>query len=515
MEKRVLAAALLSAIFLALYSQFVLKPTSGRAPAKGAPAPAPTAPSVSAKIEAEASSIHPIEQEEVIGIESSDLKVEVGATTGAIRSVILKKFPNGGVAEPLRIGSSLHLLEFFIKEGVFWDVTKAEPTRVTLTSHGAIEGHVLTYAMGDTGHVINVTLEAAPLREHTQNSAMMIATWAKADQLGDRDNPLETVLAVSENGVKTGYKRHLGTARIEKNVPRGTQQLSLTERYFCASIKPHNPLGDAKLLPSSHATIAVAASLAPEAEAPFHASVYYGPRDYFYLKRNGFEKAFHVGTLGQIGLILLSILGWLAGLTKSYGIAIIALSALVTCAMAPFTLAGFRSMRRMQALKPQIDKLMADHKNDPTAANKEVLALYKKHKVSPIGGCLPMVLQIPVFIALFQTISHSIGLRGQRFLWIADLSLPDRLLQLPVTLPLIGHYFNLLPILMAGVMYFQTKQSQQNMSTAGTANPTANLMAGPMMPIMFGVMFYQVSSGLVLYWITNSVMAMIWYRVAK
>ena len=103
----------------------------------------------------------------------------------------------------------------------------------------------------------------------------------------------------------------------------------------------------------------------------------------------------------------------------------------------------------------------------------------------------------------------------QRFLLVADLSLPDRLMTLPLTLPFLGKEVNLLPILMAGVMYFQTKQSQQNMSLGGNANPSANMMAGPIMPIMFGVMFYQFPAGLVLYWITNSVMAMVWYRVAK
>ncbi len=394
-----------------------------------------------------------------------------------------------------------------------WSLATAEPGRVAFVSQGASGSYQLTYALGNGPQVIEVSLQPlGPSTPRETSAVTLIASWAKADDLGDRYNPLEAIWIVAD-GSKKSYKQHMGAVKSEKNVPRGTSHLSLTERYFCVSIKPSKPFSEAKLLPSPEATTAFSGTLDVDG-TPLHALIYYGPRDYFYLKQNGFEEAFHVGTLGQIGLILLSILGWIAGVTKNYGVAIIALSALVTCAMAPFTLLGFRSMRRMQELKPKIDRIMAEHKSDPTAANKQVLALYKEHKVSPLGGCVPMLLQIPVFIALFQAISHSIGLRGQRFLWIADLSLPDRLLPLPFVLPFIGKDFNLLPILMAGVMYFQTKQSQQNMS-AGASNPTANMMAGPLMPIIFGVMFYQFSAGLVLYWITNSVMAMIWYRVAK
>ena len=189
-------------------------------------------------------------------------------------------------------------------------------------------------------------------------------------------------------------------------------------------------------------------------------------------------------------------------------------SALITCAMAPFTLIGFKSMRKMQELKPQIDRIMAQHKGNSATANREVFALYKQHRISPLSGCLPMFLQMPIFIALFQAISHFIELRGQRFLWIKDLSMPDRLSQLPVSLPILGNDLNLLPIVMAVAMYAQTKASQGK-SGQSTQDPTAKILSGPMMSVIFGIMFYQFPSGLVLYWLTNSVMSLVWYRMAK
>jgi len=212
--------------------------------------------------------------------------------------------------------------------------------------------------------------------------------------------------------------------------------------------------------------------------------------------------------------VLLSALAWIAGLTKNYGVAIIVFTALVTTVLAPLTVISYRSMRKMSELKPQMDALMAKYKSDPQRANREVFALYKENKVSPLSGCLPMLLQFPVLIALFQGITHFIELRGQSFLWIADLSLPDRLATLPFGLPLLGSDVNALPIIMAGVMFVQTRASQGQMGGM-QSNPMAKIMSGPLMSIIFGVMFYQFPSGLVLYWLTNSVMSIIWHRLAK
>ena len=272
------------------------------------------------------------------------------------------------------------------------------------------------------------------------------------------------------------------------------------------------------MVPSDNGSIVTEAAmrLEPETEkAPVSsATIYLGPRDYFYLRAAGFEDAFPIGAIGQIGLMLLFVLSAIARATHSYGVAIILFSGIVTGAMAPFTLLGIRSMKKMQELKPQMDRIMARRKDDPKRANQEVFALYKEHKVSPLGGCLPTLLQMPVFIALFQAMSHFIELRGSRFLWIGDLSLPDRVAKLGVSLPLLGNEVNLLPIVMAGAMYFQTKLNRQS-SAALEANPSAQLMSGPLMPIMFCVMFYHFPSGLVLYWLTNSLLGILLFRLAS
>lgn len=517
MEKRVLIAAVISAAFLALYSHFVLRRFAAE----------PTRPSASQLVAGNAGKtdvklfsredvVQPLGQEDVAHLEAKHVDIEIGKSSGAIRAVTLKTFQDPETARPLLLRGGVPILEVRIGDpGISWQVIGEQRTSIVLRGVGENSSKTLTYRLGEADDTFDVVLEDVGKQAANTATPVLVNSWQKADRLGSRYNALETVVLFAKPNASKGYHRYMGSVKAPKDVPRGTQQYTLSERYFCMVVRPSAaPLG-LKRVPGSESSVAVSAEMAADVSNEelrrYGATLYFGPRDYFYLKQSGFEDAFPIGTLGQIGLVLLAMLGWISAVTRNYGLAIIVLSAGVTCAMAPFTLLGFRSMRRMQELKPKVDKIMADRKDDPKRANQEVFALYKEHRVSPLGGCLPMLLQFPVFIALFQAISHYIGLRGQRFLWIADLSLPDRAMHLPVTLPLLGSELNVLPLIMAVVMYFQTKSSQQNMAASGQAN----MMAGPLMPVLFGVMFYQFPAGLVLYWITNSLMAMFWYRVAK
>jgi len=270
------------------------------------------------------------------------------------------------------------------------------------------------------------------------------------------------------------------------------------------------------LVPFEDGVIVAESLVTQQAAQPttYKATVYIGPRDYFYMNKAGFGDAFPIGIMGQIGLLLLMSLSWIAKVTRNYGVAIILFSGLITALMAPFTIMGFRSMKKLQELKPKIDRIMQQHKNDKAKANQSIFALYREHRVNPLSGCLPMLLQMPIFIAMFQAISHFIELRGKEFLWVSDLSMPDRLAKLPISIPFIGDYLNLLPLVMAVAMYFQTKMSQQS-TAAAESNPTMKMMSGPIMPVMFGVMFYQFPSGLVLYWLTNSVISLILYKATN
>ena len=143
--------------------------------------------------------------------------------------------------------------------------------------------------------------------------------------------------------------------------------------------------------------------------------------------------------------------------------------------------------------------------------NKEILELYKKHKVNPMGGCLPMILQMPVFFALYQLLIKSIEIKDANFLWIKDLSSADRLFQFKSAIPLIGTDFNILPLLTAIIMFIQ----QKYMSASKATDETQKAMAF-MMPIMILIFFYHFAAGFVLYFLTSSLMSAIFqYRIMK
>jgi YidC/Oxa1 family membrane protein insertase len=209
----------------------------------------------------------------------------------------------------------------------------------------------------------------------------------------------------------------------------------------------------------------------------------------------------YFGTFDAISKFLLKFLTLLQGIVHNWGFALVLLSLGIYFILYPLTLKQLRSMKKMQELQPKIEGLRQLYKNNPQKLNKEVLELYRQEKVNPFGGCLPLILQIPIFFALYQALMRSLELKGETFLWIRDLSEPDQLFILSRPLPLLGNEINLLPLLMMGIMFFQQKFSQT--PSVGQAAEQQRLM-GIIFPLLFGAIFYHMPAGLVLYWLINS-----------
>jgi len=252
--------------------------------------------------------------------------------------------------------------------------------------------------------------------------------------------------------------------------------------------------------------------LKPGEKKKLNVLIYAGPQHYESLKEFGvgFEKIFSKGVLGLPRLLLLSGLNFFKRLTGNYGIAILLITLLIKILFTPFTHFSYQSMAKMQALQPKVKALQKHHQKDPARMNKELMELYRRNRVNPLGGCLPMVLQIPVFIAFYQVLSEAVELRGAPFIfWIQDLSQPDRLFTLPASLPFVGDAFNLLPLLMIGSMVWQQALTPQ------TAATPAQEKLMYLMPIIFGFVFYNLPSGLVLYWLVNNLLTIFHQLVIK
>lgn len=235
--------------------------------------------------------------------------------------------------------------------------------------------------------------------------------------------------------------------------------------------------------------------------------IYAGSQRYQILKAFdvGFEDILSRGFFGTLKFWFLMALKFCNQFTHNFGWAIILLTLAIKAAFTPLTHLSFESMKKMQALQPKLKNLQERYKNDPTKLNHEMMQLYKRNKVNPMSGCLPMVLQIPIFIAFYQVLSETIEMKGAPFIgWINDLSVPDRLFSFPVSIPFIGDGFHLLPLLMLGSMVWQQKLTP----TTSAMMPEQEKMM-QFMPIIFGFMFYNVPSGLVLYWFVNNMLSII------
>ncbi|MBP8128924.1 MAG: membrane protein insertase YidC [Candidatus Hydrogenedentes bacterium] len=212
------------------------------------------------------------------------------------------------------------------------------------------------------------------------------------------------------------------------------------------------------------------------------------------------------GFMDWFAKLLLSLLNFFHNtLHASYGIAIVLLTVVVRLFMFPLTIKSMKSMKKVQLLAPEMEKIKAEFKDNPQEMQKRTMDLYRQYGVNPLGGCFPMLLQMPVFIALYRMLWSAFELRGTSFLWIQDLSRQDALIRFPWEIPLVFtsiDAINVLPILMAVAMYV----SQKLMPTSGPVQTQQQKMMLNFMPVLFSVFCYNVAAGLNLYILTSTLL---------
>jgi YidC/Oxa1 family membrane protein insertase len=258
----------------------------------------------------------------------------------------------------------------------------------------------------------------------------------------------------------------------------------IAEKGSIAAVRMTRPGTDALLRDISTPVI----SVAPGQAASVAYSLYYGPKDLDILKAQGnrLEEVIDYGWFAPVSKPLIYALKFLYKYTGNYGFAIIIITFILKLLFFPLTHKSYKSMKEMQKLQPKMAELKEKFKNDRDAMNKAVMELYKTHKVNPMGGCLPMVVQIPVFFGLYRALMYSIELRHAPFMfWITDLSAKDPYL---VT-----------PIVMGITMFIQQKMTPSNMDPI-----QAKMMLA--LPVVFTFMFLNFPSGLVVYWLVNNVL---------
>lgn len=230
-----------------------------------------------------------------------------------------------------------------------------------------------------------------------------------------------------------------------------------------------------------------------------------GPKEVERLRDLGqdLEQLVDLGWFDFLARPALYMMKFLYRFTGNYGVVILIITLLQKVVFLPLTQKSLKSMQAMQMLQPKVAAIRERHKNNRQKMNQETMELYKRHGVNPLGGCLPMVIQIPIFIALYNALSSSVELwRAPFALWINDLSAPDALFVLPFAVPFLGEglAFRVLPLLMGASMFIQQKMTP----TAG--DPRQAQMMLYMMPTLFTFLFWGFPSGLVLYWLGSNLL---------
>ncbi len=308
------------------------------------------------------------------------------------------------------------------------------------------------------------------------------------------------------------YNQFFALAVIPKepNVEMGVQHLELPKpTYEERSADPKlvaNPIGFAATLNYRFSP------LEPKQVIERHYTIYAGPKEYNGLARigeayhNNLDLIMNFGFFGIVAKLLLLSMNGLHTLHLGYGLAIIVITIIIKLVLWPLTTASTRSMKRMSALQPQMKALQEKYKDDPKKMNLKLMEFMKENKVSPLNGCFPMLLQIPVFMGFYTMLQSAIELRGASFLWAKDLSAPDTIFMLPG----LGFPVNPLPLLMGVTMLWQAHMTPPS---PGMDPMQQKIMK--YMPLMFMVFLYNFSAGLTLYWTVQNLLSILQMKVTK
>jgi YidC/Oxa1 family membrane protein insertase len=518
MEKRAILAVVLSVVVFYIFSMVmgpekkqVAPATSQSAATAGAPAAAPSAATPAPPV---SSSPQPAAAPAV-----KDITVDTGLYTavfssrgGALKSMTLKKYreqisPNSSPVvldtntDPALLNFSTRATGFNLSDSATY-AADAETVKVSGKESGQL---VFTHISGQGFTVRKVYTFAADsygIRLDTQvlnNSAaplvgtiQQIMTYPAEPKV--KDNRFDTAgsYLYADNALQANKVKDVAAAskKFDKNV----LWAGFADKYFLSAIlSEKNSISSVELKKNAAGFMETIVS-APQVTVNAGQSVtvsqrlFVGPKDIDILKAQGNElvQSLDLGWFTALAKPLLYTLKFFYGYVGNYGIAIIIVTIILKALFFPLTHKSYKSMKDMQKIQPKMAALKEKFKDDRDAMNKAVMELYRDHKVNPLGGCLPMVVQIPVFFALYKALMFSIELRhAPFFLWVADLSDKDP--------------YYVTPVIMGITMFVQQKMTPSQMDPIQQKMMLA-------LPVVFTFMFLSFPSGLVLYWLVNNVL---------
>ena len=485
----------------------------------------PSAPAVEA-VEQVAAPALPSTPEEIVVLENDELKLELSTWGGVVKKATLKKYAqgNGPVSEENPAvefdftGSPLGALGGSV---VAYSVASSDAGTVVFVNGATArkislgDGYLVTFE--DTA-VGRTTLSLGSMSMGaSKNDLLSVDSWSLDAGKGkagvihhcEGDSPLKGYLVGGLSGGCGGSKSAAGLPRSATVDLIGAQTwVALKNRFFVTALASTTAANtgfsatvERDVSAANYRPKSVSAKVRIDpGEASSVTSVFYvGPKKQALLWDLGMKDVMEFGMWRWICYPVVWALNLFHGWLPNYGIAIILLTILVRVLFWPLTHKSTVGMKKMQEIQPLMKEIQAKYKDNPQRLQQETWALYKEKKVNPMSSCLPMLIQIPVFIALFNVLRSAVELRYAPFLWIADLSEPEALFA--SWFPFGG--LNILPILMAATMALQSAL------TPSTGDKNQQKMMMVFMPIMMLVMFYSFPSALSLYWTLSQVFSIV------
>jgi YidC/Oxa1 family membrane protein insertase len=379
-----------------------------------------------------------------------------------------------------------------------------------------------THALNTQVRYTNLTAEPQLIGLDNKEAAFALV-WAPQVTSHDENNMLlyQKILWSTDEGLERFATSDLVPPAAGALYSERSSQVSwaaIRSAYFVVAMQPGFENADTWIIGNPDA-FALGVGV-PRAEVPAGETltadfrVYVGPNQNRYLAEGwpelpAAQEFFEMfAIMDTFAKILLGMLNWVYfNLFANYGVAIILLTLVIRMVLFPLTWKSMISMKKMQKLAPEMERLKEEYKDDQEEFQKKMMEFYRERGVNPLGGCLPMLLQMPVFIALYRMLGTSFELRGAPFAgWMTDLSTPDRLIQFDFSIPLIFFEIdalNVLPFLMGITMFLSTKLTPG--AQAAMSNPQQKMIMN-IMPVMFAVFCYNVSSGLNLYILTSTLL---------
>ncbi|MCX5641718.1 MAG: YidC/Oxa1 family insertase periplasmic-domain containing protein, partial [Candidatus Omnitrophica bacterium] len=375
-----------------------------------------------------------------------------------------------------------------------------EKTSGTLTLQAEKSGRTITKKFTFDNQKYGINLELSMTGGKTADNISLVGfSQPPPSATRSRTQAMEQILVYS--GDKPTHFKPGSIKNEERKISDAAYLARNDGQYILTLLKPDKSL-PALLSGDGAGSITAAYTLTPEMAKNQHFYFYSGPTDNATVAKEGVGVAqiLPSGPMVLVGRFILKILTFFHRIIPNWGVAIILLTILLKIIFFPLTRLSLRTMKTMQKLQPYLKDLSKKYKDNPKAMQQEMFGIYRQYRINPMAGCLPMLVQIPIFISIFIMLKTAIMLRGAPFcLWISDLSLPDALFTINFSGREIA--INVLPFLMGVTTFFQ-----QKLSSAGSSGMAAQQqkMMTFMMPVMLTVFLYNLPSGLMLYWtITN------------